>query len=183
MRRETHPVSQHWVRVQRTLFACAWEEPVGSWNIHAGVKRVTLSQSERQGKRAGCRLTNVRKHRKGYPDKDYWQSRVDSRGEPLFYGRSLTVMGKQLGRCTHDLDGVKGGGKRGQNHTLNSGESLFGRSFCERKLWYKPTGESLGNAVQEVGDGHSTVDRRDRITLCEERAISLGMMRMEEELA
>jgi len=92
-------------------------------------------------------------------------------------------MGKQLGRCTHDLDGVKGGGMRGRNHTVNSGESLPGRSFCERKLWYKPTGESPGDAVQEVGDGHSTVDWRDSITLCEGRAISLGTSRMEVEPA
>lgn len=119
-------------------------------------------------------MTNDRKHRKEWPGGDSWQSRDDSRGEPLFDGRSLPDAGKQLGICTRILDGVKDGGMRGRKHGLNSGESLSGSAGSTAdKAMYKPSGESIAHARQEVGDGHSTDDGRDNTTRPEERAISL----------
>lgn len=138
-------------------------------------ERGTPSQSERRGKSAGCRKTNVRKHRKVCPGGDSWQSRVDSRGEPLFDGRSLPAMGKKLGRRTHGLDGVKGGDTHGRNRGAKSGESLSGSVHKTDKEWYKPRGEIHANARQEVGDGHSSDDGGDNITPSERRAISLDM--------
>jgi hypothetical protein len=89
----------------------------------------------------------------------------ESRGEPLFYGRSLPDAGKKLGKSTRILDGVKGGGMRGRKHGLKSGESLSGTAgSAAEKTLYKPSGESSDEARQEVGDGHSTGDGRDRIT-------------------
>jgi len=119
-------------------------------------------------------MTNDRKHRKKCPGGDSWQSREDSRGEPLFDGRSLPDTGKKLGARTRVLDGVKGGGMRGRKHEFKSGESLSGSAGCAAdKERYKPSGESRTHARQEVGDGHSTADVRDNTTLAEERAISL----------
>jgi len=121
-------------------------------------------------------MTNYRKHRKECPGGDSWQSREDSRGEPLFDGRSLPEAGKQLGTSTRVLDGVKGGGMRGREHGLNSGESLSGSAgSAADKALYKPSGESSADARQEVGDGRSTVDGGDNTTPPEERAISLDM--------
>jgi hypothetical protein len=142
------------------------------------MKRVTLSQSERQGKRTGRRMTNDRKHRKACPGMCCWQSQGDSVVEPLFDGRRLTVMGKQLGTCTHRADGVKGGGTLGRNHAFNSGEGLHGPADSAGKQRYKPTGESRGHAVQEVGDGRSTAKREDNTTSRQERAISLDTPRL-----
>ena len=144
-------------------------------------QRGTLSQSERQDKCAGCRQTNIRKHRKEWPGVFCWQSRVESRGEPLFDGRSLPVAGKQLGVCTSGLDGVKGGCTHGMIHMLKSGESLSGSADSADKEWYKPIGESRSNAWQDVGDGRSTDDRGDSITPQEERAISLDAPPKEED--
>lgn len=120
-------------------------------------------------------MTNVRKHRKAYPVWHCWQRRGESRGEPLFYWRSLSAAGKKLGACTCSLDGVKGGDMCGRNHAVNSGESLFGPARSVGKRAYKPTGESARDARQEVGDGHSTLDAVDSITTVEERAVSLDM--------
>jgi len=123
-------------------------------------------------------MTNDRKHRKEWPGGDRWQSREDSRGEPLFYGRSLPDTGKKLGAGTRVLDGVKGGGMRGRKRELNSGESLSGSAgSAVDKMPYKPSGESGDEARQKVGDGHSTGDGRDRITRPEGRAISLDTLR------
>ena len=144
-------------------------------------ERGTLSQSERQDKRAGCRQTNIRKHRKACHGEYCWQSHGDSRGEPLFDGRSLPVAGKQLGIRTSGIDGVKGGCTRGMIHMLKSGESLSGSADSVDKGWYNPSGESHFNAWQDVGDGRSTVDRRDSITLREERAISLDAPSKDED--
>ena len=144
-------------------------------------QRGTLSQSERQDKRAGCRQTNIRKHRKACHGGYCWQSHGDSRGEPLFDGRSLPAAGKQLGTCTSGLDGVKGGCTHGMIHMLKPGESLSGSADSVDKEWHKPTGETRSNAWQEVGDGRSTDDRRDSITLREERAISLDAPSKDED--
>jgi len=138
-------------------------------------KESHASQSERQGKHAGCRMTNDRKHRKACPGGDSWQSREESRGEPLFDGRSLPAMGKQLGTCTHGLDGVKGGDTHGRNRGAKSGESLSGSAPVADKGRYKPRGESRPNARQEVGDGHSSADGGDSTTPPEQRAISLDV--------
>jgi hypothetical protein len=76
-------------------------------------------------------------------------------------------------------DGVKGGGMRGKIRVVNSGESLHGPasgrvrngiSYCESRT----------EAVQEVGDGHSTEDPKDNITIGEERAISLECLCLKE---
>ena len=128
-------------------------------------------------------MTNTRKHRKAWYGSDCWQSRIDSRGEPLFDGRSLTDPGKQLEACTRVLDGVKGGGMRGSVHAFNSGESLHGSAVAADQARYKPSGESRADAVQEVGDGHSTVDRADSITARKGRAISLNASKLSEEPA
>lgn len=140
----------------------------------------TGSQSERRGKRAGCRKTNIRKHRKGCRGGHSWQSRGESSGEPLFDGRSLADMGKQLETCTPVLDGVKEGGMRGPIHGFNSGESLHGSVHAADKARYKPSGESRAEAMQEVGDGHSTVYRVDNTTAWEGRAISLKTSKLTE---
>ena len=126
-------------------------------------------------------MTNDRKHRKAYPVGDSWQRRKDSVDEPLFDWRSLEVAGKKLGIGTCSADGVKGGDMRGRNHELNSGESLLRPTVGVGKRRYKPTGESLGDAEQEVGDGHSTDDAMDRITMAEGRVVSLNRPRQRKE--
>jgi len=79
-----------------------------------------------------------------------------------------------LGTCASGLDGVKDDDMRGRNHQSNSGESLSSSADdTGDKERYKPTGESRADACQEVGGGHSTVDRGDSITPREERATSL----------
>ena len=146
----------------------------------------TRSQSERQGKRAGRRMTNDRKHRKGCHGNYSWQSRGDSRGEPLFDGRSLTTVGKKMGRSTRSLDGVKGDGMRGRSRLEKSGEDLQGPVAYISELpnserrWVRigisPKSEIHSNVLQGVGDGHSTENLRDNKTRREERAISLGCL-------
>ena len=102
-------------------------------------QRGTLSQSERQDKRAGCRQTNIRKHRKACHGGYCWQSHGDSRGEPLFDGRSLPAAGKQLGTCASGLDGVKGGCTHGMIHMLkpekmkSRGRAVLGKT--RRTVW------------------------------------------------
>jgi hypothetical protein len=128
-------------------------------------------------------MTNNRKHRKEWPGSNCWQSRDDSSGEPLFYGRSLAVAGKQLETCTRGLDGVKGGGMRTQVLEFNSGESLHGSVRAADKARYKPSGEGRVDAMQEVGDGHSTEGRADNTTAGQERAISLKTSKLSEEPA
>jgi RNA-directed DNA polymerase len=120
-------------------------------------------------------MTNDRKHRKVCPGGDSWQSREESRGEPLFDGRSLPAMGKQLGTRTHGLDGVKGGDTHGRNRGAKSGESLAGSAREADKGRYKPFGESCSKARQEVGDGHSSEDAGDSTTPAERRVISLDV--------
>jgi len=66
--------------------------------------------------------------------------------------------------CTCITDGVKDGDMRGRYHELNSGESLTGPAAMSGKWRYKPTGESLDNAFQKVGDGHIADDGTDNIT-------------------
>ena len=63
---------------------------------------------------------------------------------------------------------------RGRKHESKSGESLSGSGVsASDRMRHKPSGETRSEARQEVGDGHSTVDRRDNITRRKERAISL----------
>jgi len=128
-------------------------------------------------------MTNNRKHRKVCRGGNRWQSHGDSRGEPLFDGRSRIDTRKQLEVCTRVLDGVKGGGMRGQIHVFNSGESLCGSVLAADKARYKPHGESRADAKQDVGDGHSTTDRADSITAWKGRAISLKTSKLSEEPA
>ena len=71
-------------------------------------------------------MTNNCKHRKVDTRVNSWQSGCESLGEPLFYGRSLPVTGKQLEMSTCDRDGVKGGGMHGRKSRSKSGESLCG---------------------------------------------------------
>jgi group II intron reverse transcriptase/maturase len=67
---------------------------------------------------------------------------------------------------------------RGRKYEFKSGESLSGSAGdAADKALYKPSGESSAEAWQEVGDGHSTEDGRDSITLPEERSISLDAPR------
>lgn len=101
----------------------------------------------------------------------------------MFDGRSLSGIGKQLEVCTYAPGGVKGGGMRGQIQGFNSGESLHGSAVWADKGRYKPSGESRADAVQEVGDGRSTVKRTDSITVREGRAISLRTPNLSEEPA
>lgn len=72
---------------------------------------------------------------------------------------------------------------RGQIQGFNSGESLHGSAFAADKGRYKPSGESRADAVQEVGDGRSTAERTDSITVCEGSAISLRTPNLSEEPA
>ena len=68
-------------------------------------------------------------------------------------------------------DGVKGGGMCGKICRVNSGESLHGPEWV--RIGISDHGESRFDAVQHVGDGHSTEDLKDNRTFGEGRAISL----------
>lgn len=74
----------------------------------------TGRQCERQGEPTGRRMTNDCKHRKGEPAAITVRAGVFGVGEPLFDGRSLLLMAKQVGTSSHRPDGVKGGGMLGR---------------------------------------------------------------------
>ena len=89
-------------------------------------QRETRSQSERRGKCAGRRQTNYRKHRKECHDGHCWQSHGESSDEPLFYGRSLTRAGKQMGTRTCLARRCKRGRHAWKTPSIKTGETLTG---------------------------------------------------------
>jgi len=146
--------------------------------------RATRSQSERLGKRAGRRKTNDCKHRKVTPSSCCWQS----------WGRRGVASLCSMGEACHlraskwedapaGPTGVKGDGMCGKIRDVNSGESLHGSALGRIRIGISDHGESRPDAVQEVGDGHSTCDPKDNITFGEERAISLEWLCLKEEPA
>lgn len=76
--------------------------------------------------------------------------------------------------------GVKGGGMRGKSRHVNSGENLQGSAGRRIRAGIRRIVESRAEALQGVGDGHSTEDLRDTKTFREGRAISLEGPSLEE---
>ncbi len=147
---------------------------------HEG-KRGTHSQSERQGKSAGRRKTNSRKHRKGTMAEIAGRAMENGyKGEPLFDGRSLVLTGKKMGTSTCEPVGVKGYGMYGKHLRVKSGEDLCGLGETRVRDGIRPDAESHTEAMQGVGDGHSTWDPEDNKTCGEGRPISLESPSMEE---
>jgi hypothetical protein len=147
-------------------------------------EQATRSQSERLGKRAGRRETNVRKPRKGTPGGYGWQSRGRcEEANPCSMGEACHSRGSKWEHAPADLTGVKGDGMRGRSRTVKSGESLPGLAETRVRTGIRSNSESRSDAVQEVGDGHSTDDLGIMTTPGEGRAISLKGPGMEEEPA
>lgn len=143
----------------------------------------TRSQSERPGKRTGRRLTNDRKHRKATPSANCWQSWGRRRVASLCsIGEARSLWASKWEDAPTGPAGVKGDGMCGRIRDVNSGESLHGSATGRIKIGISD-GESRPDAVQEVGDGHSTCDLEDNRPFREERAIGLERLRRKEVLA
>ena len=97
-----------------------------------GANWTTRNQSKRQDKHAGCRQTNIHKHRKGSPGGIAGNAGEFGKGERVFDSRSPQVTGKKLGTSTRYTDGVKGGDMHG-SYTDATGEAR--RSSTS--LWIK----------------------------------------------
>ena len=82
----------------------------------------TGHQFERLSKQTGRRMTNACKHRKGNPTVIAGRVGDFRVGEPLFYGRSLVSVVKNVGACSHRPDGVKDGGMSGKLCDSNWGD-------------------------------------------------------------
>jgi len=134
--------------------------------------QATRSQSERLGKRAGRRITNDRKPRKVTPGGYCWQSRGRCEEANLCsMGEACHSRGSKWEQAPADLIGVKGDGMRGRSRTEKSGESLHGPARVRAGI--RLISENRFDAMQEVGDGHSTEDLGTMKNPGEGRAISL----------
>ena len=159
----------------------------GRQQIAGHLKRsngATRSQSERLGELAGRRIvmTNDRKHRKRTPGEDCWQSRGRSEvANHCSIGEACHSRGSKWEDAPAGLTGVKGDGMRGRTCSANSGESLPGSARIRSGI--RSNSESRVDAMQEVGDGHSTEDLKDTTTFGEGRAISLKCFCGKEKLA
>jgi hypothetical protein len=159
----------------------------GSQRISGHLKRnngATRSQSERRGKLAGRRIvmTNDRKHRKRTPGEDSWQSRGRREvANRCSIGEACHSRGSKWEHAPAGLTGVKGDGMRGRTCSAKSGESLHGSARIRSGI--RSNSESRTDAMQEVGDGHSTEDPRIMTNLGEGRAISLKCFCGKEKLA
>ena len=141
--------------------------------------QATRSQSERLGQRVPTRRdrqTNpdVRrdKPRKGTPGGSGWQSQGRrEEASPCSMGEACHSRGSKWEHAPADLIGVKGDGMRGRSRTEKSGESLHGPARVRAGI--RSISENRFDAVQEVGDGHSTEDLGTMTSPGEGRAISL----------
>ena len=135
----------------------------------------TGSRLERQGKSTGRRNTNDCKHRKG--TSTVVAGRVEfSLGEPLFDGRSLELVAKQVGTSSHRRDGVKGGDTYGRFSESNWGDPwLFPRSKDSGiGEGIRRNAESLGRCGQRESETAIVVRiGRDNRTRQERRAVRL----------
>jgi len=158
----------------------------GRQQIAGHLKRTngaTRSQSERLGERTGRRIvmTNDRTHRKEAPGGYYWQSRGRrEEASPGSMGEACHSRGSKWKWAPASLTGVKGGGMCGRTCSANSGESLYGSARIRSGI---RNSERRIEAVQAVGDGHSTEDPRTMKSLGEGRAISLKRVGGKEALA
>ena len=156
----------------------------GSQRISGHLRRnaqATRSQSERQGKRAGRRTTNDRKHRKVTPGGYSGQSRGRFRvARTCSMDEACYAWGRRWEDAPMRPGGVKGGGMRGKSRHVNSGENLQGSAGRRIRAGIRRIVESRAEALQGVGDGHSTEDLRDTKTFREGRAISLEGPSLEE---
>jgi hypothetical protein len=137
-------------------------------------EQATRSQSERLGKRAGRRITNDRKPRKVTPGGYCWQSQGKSEEANLCsMGEACHSRGSKWESAPADLTGVKGDGMCGRTCSAKSGEGLHGSAFLRIRTGIRLITESRTEAVQDVGDGHSTEDPGTMKNPGEGRAISL----------
>jgi hypothetical protein len=114
----------------------------------------TGSRFERRGKSTGCRMTNDCKHRKG--SSTVVADRVEfSLGEPLFDGRSLELVVKQVGTSSYRRDGVKGGDTYGR-----FGESNWGDPW----LFCSATAEQIGEGIRRNAESPGRCGQRESET-------------------
>ena len=136
-------------------------------------EQATRSQSERLGKRAGRRITNDRKPRKVTPGGYCWQSRGIREASPCSMGEAGHSRASKWEDAPADLIGVKGDGMCGRSRIVKSGESLHGPVARRVRAGIRSISENRFDAVQEVGDGHSTEDPKTMKNFGEGRAVSL----------
>jgi hypothetical protein len=134
---------------------------------------ITRSQSWRRGKDVGRRKTNDRRHRKGEPASIADRAGVIGRRSSVRWEKPATIreenghehlMARRCKRRRHAL----------KVSSSNWGGSVRFRSGISCGITRKA--ESRGEAVQSVGDGHSSRDGKDNRTLPMRRAISSGML-------
>ena len=139
--------------------------------------QATRSQSERLGQRVPTRRdrqTNDRKPRKGTRGGSGGQSQGRREEASLC---SMGEVGPPWGRKWEDAptcpDGAKGDGMRGRVRVVKSGENLQGSAGRRIRTGIRRIVESRPEALQGVGDGHSTEDPKTMKNFGEGRAVSL----------
>jgi hypothetical protein len=167
--------------------------------------RTTRSQPGRRGKDAGRRKTNYRRHRKGEPAGIADRAGDFGRRSSVLREKPVTIreetgrehlMARRCKRWWHALKVSQsnwGGSARFRqeeglrrfegvvpvNNQEHGGRRSPKCSGTEERLGIssgiRRKAESRSEAVQRVGDGHSSRDDKDNITLSMRRAISLGM--------
>ncbi len=168
--------------------------------------QMTRSQPGRRGKDAGRRKTNDRRHRKGEPASIADRAGVIGRRSSVLWEKPAIIReenGREhlmTRRCKRRRHALKvsssnwGGSVRfRQEEWLRRFEGVVpvNNQGCQGRRSPKCPGmkerlgispgitrkaESRGEAVQRVGDGHSSRNDKDNITLFMRRAISSGML-------
>ena len=117
----------------------------------------TPRQSERRGKLTGRRKTNYCKHRKGEASGNTARDADFELAERLFDARRPLGTGKQMDKRTSVAHGVKGD-DTSRKSMRATGESPSNPARVGSGI--RRNAESRADVGWEVGDAHSSVDRR-----------------------
>ncbi|KKR02956.1 MAG: hypothetical protein UT30_C0043G0001, partial [Candidatus Uhrbacteria bacterium GW2011_GWF2_39_13] len=131
----------------------------------------TRNQSGRQGKNTGRRQTNIRKHRKGNPAGITGRAGDFGKGRLSVRYRKSAIIREENGQMHLMARRCKRRRHVWKDSLSSRREPVWSRQRVSESI--RRNAESWNEAVQGVGDGRSSENGKDNITLPMQRAISL----------